>query len=178
MGSLPPCLSTQIHRVALKVYSTIQPDDLIRELQPDATVVEDDTYHVLSADPAFREPKEHPIRIHTSALEAQPTAWGSIRLVGHHPVWIQAVIHDLSVEPTTTSKAVKTAWQNIFLECQRQSLGSLLCPLLGTVHGTDSVTQAFGHLEEVLRNLDLPTRLFLFIRPGDRMFLEACLDGK
>ncbi len=44
----------------------------------DAIAIEDDTYFVLGADPEFRPSSEHPIRVHTAALEVEPAAPGSV----------------------------------------------------------------------------------------------------
>jgi len=101
----------------------------------EALVLEDDTYFVLGADPEFKEPTEHPIRIWTAVHETEPAPPGSVRVREGTPLRLHAVIHDLCEDPTWREEWVASALAGILLEVERRALRSLALPALGAVHG-------------------------------------------
>jgi hypothetical protein len=107
----------------------------LKTQEEDAVVLEDDTHHVLSADPTFREPADHPIVIHTQALHAVPAPLGKIKSSGRDPILLRAVVHDLARMPSVELDDVKNAIADLFVKCGDLNIGSLSMPLLGTVHG-------------------------------------------
>jgi len=101
----------------------------------DAVAIEDDTYFVIGADPGFKEPTEHPIRIWTAAHEAEPATPGSVQVREGTPLRLHAVVHDLSEDPTWKEEWVGAALSNILHESDRRAVHRLALPVLGAVHG-------------------------------------------
>jgi len=101
----------------------------------DGVVLEDDTWLVLGADPEFREPTEHPIRIWTALHEAQPLEPGTVSVVESHPLRLHAIVHDLSRDPTWREEWIGAALAELFRAAGRRGLRSLALPILGGVHG-------------------------------------------
>jgi len=109
-----------------------------RSLPPfvvDAFVLEDDTYHVLSASPEYREPTEHPIRLWTEVHEQEPAEPGSVIVKAGAPSKLLAVVHDLSQEPTWREAWVVAALEAVLREVERQAIIQLGLEPLGGVHG-------------------------------------------
>jgi hypothetical protein len=101
----------------------------------DALAVEEDTWLIMSADPKICQPPEHPIRLMTDLLEAQPKDVGSVLVRGKNPLQFMAIIHDVNKEPTWREEWVQSALNEIFHEVAHRKLQALGLPLLGTVHG-------------------------------------------
>jgi len=101
----------------------------------DAIVFEEDTWLVLSADPKTCEPEEHPIRLMTELIEAQPETVGSVLIKGQNPIRFLAIVHDVDREPTWREEWVESALKEIFRLAERRRLRSIMLPLLGTLHG-------------------------------------------
>jgi hypothetical protein len=102
---------------------------------PDARVLEEDTFLVLSADRAIREPVEHPIRILTQAHEYEPQPPGTVVVREGKPLLLLAVVHDLGQDPTWSEEWIGSALQGVFQEANRRRLRRLALAPLGTVHG-------------------------------------------
>ena len=117
----------------------------------DAIAVEDDTYFVLGADPGFKEPTEHPVRIWTEVHEAEPAEPGSVRIQEGRPVRMHAVIHDLSADPTWREEWVEAALAAILKEVERRSLRNIALQRLGAVHGRLPVERFHDLLEASLQ---------------------------
>jgi hypothetical protein len=100
-----------------------------------ACVLEDDTYHVLSAGPEYREPTEHPIRLWTEAHEQQPAQPGSVIVKAGAPTTLLAVVHDLSRDPTWREAWVVTSLEAALREAERRAVTHLGLEPLGAVHG-------------------------------------------
>ncbi len=124
----------------------------------DARAVEEDTYLVLSADPAFRESSEHPLRVIDSAFSATPEEPGSVVVRHGPPLRFLAVVHDLQKEPSCREEWVKQAFAEIFRLARIRQLRSLGLPLLGTLHGKLKRERSLAILEEALRK-NLPRGL-------------------
>ncbi len=52
----------------------------------DAIAYEEDTWLIMSADPKICQPEEHPIRLMTDLINAQPETVGSVRVQGRNPL--------------------------------------------------------------------------------------------
>lgn len=168
-----PCLSARFGRVQVQFYSLVTLDVLTKTSDADALVIEDDTYHVLAADPMFTEPREHPIRIHTAALDVQPSHQGAVYYRDGNPPSLCAVVHDLSCEPTTAAGYVEKAWTTIFSECGRRGLRSLVGPLLGTQHGILPPAKALRALECAGNRAPKEQVLDLWVLPHSLSLLES-----
>jgi hypothetical protein len=145
----------------------------------DAIVLEDDTHHVLSADPAFREPKEHPVRIHTQALNAAVSSLGQICPVSSKPFIFRAVVHDLSRTPSVQLSDVKNAMTDLFVKCRGLDIGSVHMPLLGTVHGRLNCIHVLRLLRELSPSTGNSIRVFLELsRAQESMLKEHWADSR
>lgn len=126
-------------------------------LDVDAVVIEDDTYSVLSADPEFHEPTEHPLRIWTAAHEAVPAPPGTVAVRSGEPLKLLAVVHDLAEDPTWKEEWVASALLEIFEQADRLEIRSLALPVLGAVHGRLPVERFVLLLRQALDRSDRPT---------------------
>jgi hypothetical protein len=102
----------------------------------DAFVFEEDTFLVVSADPAPRDPKVPMVRIMTRLIETQPRVPGTVLLQGQSPLRLLAIIHDFNQEPSWREEWIEAALGNVFQQVQRLGVRSLSLPLLGTVYGS------------------------------------------
>jgi len=101
----------------------------------DALAVEEDTWLIMSAKPKIVEAEDHPIRLMTDLLEAQPKPVGSVTIRGKNPLRFMAIVHDVNRNPTWREDWVENALIEIFRESERRKLGAIGLPLLGTQHG-------------------------------------------
>ena len=144
-----------------------------------AVAVEDDTYFVLGADPGFKEPPEHPIRIWTELHETEPAPPGSVQVREGSPLRLHAVIHDLSEDPTWKDEWVDTALAGILREVERRELRTLALPVLGAVHGKLPLGRFLGLLRAALeRSRPACLESLVLLAPkGVAQDLERLLDG-
>jgi hypothetical protein len=136
----------------------------------DATVVEEDTYLVLSADPRAGEPHpEHPIRVMTSLLEVEPREPGTILVRDRFPLEIAAIVHDLDEEPSWREEWVIGALDRALQEAERRQLRSLGLEMLGAIHGRIERPRFLQLLRQALQRIDSRSleRIWL-IPPGSR----------
>jgi hypothetical protein len=124
----------------------------------DALALEDDTYHVLSASPDYREPKEHPIRLWTEVHEQEPAEPGSVIVKAGTPPRLLAVVHDLSQEPTWREAWVVATLEGVLREAERQAITHLGLEPLGGVHGRLRPERFAALLREALETVR-PQRL-------------------
>jgi hypothetical protein len=99
----------------------------------------------MSAEPKIGDLQEHPIRLMTDLLEAQPKSVGSVMVQGRNPIRFMAIVHDVNQDPTCREEWVQCALNEIFREAERRKLRALGLPLIGTLHGK-LVTQRFAGL--------------------------------
>lgn len=104
--------------------------------EPDAVILEDDTYRVLSADPDFQPAGDHPIRVMTEAWSAKPLEVGSVYAVEKtSPVELHVVIYDLSADPIFRSEWVDRALGEVLSIAEERGWRRLVLPILGRRHG-------------------------------------------
>lgn len=102
----------------------------------DALVEEEDTYLVLSADPEVLETREQTEELMAELLKTNPAVPGSVIVKEGHPLFLLAVVHDLSQEPSWKEEWIVTALDGIFREAETRKLRSIALPMLGTLHGS------------------------------------------
>jgi hypothetical protein len=124
----------------------------------EAIAIEDDTYFVLGADPEFQPSSEHPIRVHTAALEAKPAAPGSVVVRQGRPLELLAVVHDLARDPTWQEEWVDRALVEILCETRRRRIAALGLPILGSLHGAMTAAGFVRGLEKAIAGVN-PTSL-------------------
>jgi hypothetical protein len=100
-----------------------------------ATVHEEDTFLVLSADRSRVSVQEHPLRVIDRAYNARAETPGTVRLAAGDPTRLLAVIHDLDREPSTCEEWVLAALRAVLDLCVERQLASVALPLVGSVHG-------------------------------------------
>lgn len=105
----------------------------------DAVVIEDDTFHVLSAAPFFQEVCEHPVRILTEAFTVTASLPGTVIVRPGNPLRLVAVVHDLDREPTWREDWIVEALRTIFLKAEELGVRSLALPLPGSRCGRHSL---------------------------------------
>ncbi len=120
----------------------------------DAVAFEEDTFLVLNADTAIREPKESLMRVMTKVIETCPEEPGSVLVKGERPLRMLAIVHDLNREPTWKEEWVESALRGIFQEAERRRLESLALPFIGTLHGKLGKGRFVGMLREVLECME------------------------
>ena len=98
----------------------------------DAIAVQDDTYNVLSANPEFQVSRVS-VQQAIQALErSEPCALGSVVVKVGRPLIFQAIVHDLSRDPTCSEDAVRRALAAIFVEAERRNLKAVALAPVGT----------------------------------------------
>jgi hypothetical protein len=100
-----------------------------------AKAFEEDTWLVMSADPKIAEPPEHPIRLMTDLIQAQPEPVGSVLVRGKNPLRFLAIVHDVNQDPTWQEEWIVSALTEIFRASEHRKLQAIGLPLLGTLHG-------------------------------------------
>jgi len=107
-----------------------------------ARVVEEDTWQVLSADPRLRPPGEHPVRVLTGLLTAEPMTPGSLLPFRDDPRRLLAAVYDFDRHPYCRPEWVASCYAALLRLAADRRLSSLVLPLLGLRHGGLPVTAA------------------------------------
>ena len=102
---------------------------------PEAEVFEEDSFLIMSDEPAHAPPTEHPIRIMRELEKFTPEVPGTVVLKGHHPTRMLAVIHDVNREPTWKEEWIEKAICSVFNQSERLKIQTIALPMLGTQHG-------------------------------------------
>lgn len=132
----------------------------------DGIVYEEDTYLTLSADPEFRPPDDHPVRVLTEAYAAEPERPGTVLVKTGPPLRLLAIVHKLDEEPTWREEWVSAALDAVLKEVERRGLRSLGLPLLGTVHGRLKLERSLALLAQALRKASSTSLEHVWLRPG------------
>ncbi|MDH3328312.1 MAG: hypothetical protein OEM01_03690 [Desulfobulbaceae bacterium] len=117
----------EVNRIAIEVVS-----DSVFPLPVDVRVFEEDTYLVLTVDPAMRYTDEHPIKLMTHIMEAKTKKPGSV--VRKNSSWY-AVVYDLDADPVCREEWIDNAYREALQLAEKRGITRLGLPLLGTVHG-------------------------------------------
>jgi hypothetical protein len=144
----------------------------------DAIVFEEDTFLVLSAETAIREPGESLMRVMTKLIETRPETPGSVLVQGKRPLRMLAVVHDLNREPTWTEEWVENALRGIFQEAERRRLNSLALPFIGTLHGKLKREHFIRMLRQVLETTECRClkRIWLIVPPKTKRTILKPLE--
>jgi hypothetical protein len=142
----------------------------------DARVFEEDTWLIMSARPQVPPEPEHPIRLMTGLLEAEPAAVGSVVVTDGRPVRMRAVVHDVNAEPICRERWVHDALVAIIAETESRRLSALAMPALGVTHGRLPIERFAALLAGVLYQTPplLLKRVWLIAPlPRNRQLIEA-----
>ena len=119
----------------------------------DAIAYEEDTWLMMSAEPEIADPPEHPIRLMTDLIEAQPRPAGSVVVRGKNPLQFLAIVHDVNQDPTWREQWVEACLEKIFKESEQRLLQAIGLPLLGTKHGRLEMKRFIFLLRRVLKRI-------------------------
>jgi len=135
----------------------------------EAFVFEEDTFLVMSADPAPRDPKVPMVKIMSGLIETQPRTPGAVVLQGQTPLRILAVVHDFNQEPSWKPEWVESALHHAFQVSRKLRIHSLATPLLGTVYGSLEKKRFLEMLVRTLQGarLDYLSLLWLVVSEGE-----------
>jgi hypothetical protein len=134
----------------------------------DALVFEEDTFLVLSADPAIKEPRESLETMIEQANEIKSEIPGSVLVRNKRPLEFLAIVHDLDLEPSWKEEWISSALDKVFREAEVRKVRSIALPLLGTTHNSLVVERAAMLLGHALRR-GLPEdlqRIWLILPSG------------
>ena len=98
----------------------------------DAIAVEDDTYNVLSADPEFHVSRGSVEQARGALDRTERVGLGSVVVRLGRPLIFQAIVHDLSRDPSCSETSVMRALAAIFDEAERRSLKAIALAPIGT----------------------------------------------
>ena len=131
----------------------------------EALAVEDDTYLALGADPAYREPNEHPVEVWTAAHAAQPVTPGTVLVRPGRPLRLHAVVHDLGRTPTWTEEWIESALREVFDTADTRGVAALGLEPLGCRHGRLGLDRFLGLLDRAIRPAPrrCPQRIWLVV---------------
>jgi hypothetical protein len=144
-------------RIANNRPSSVQPAVVVQDendppFEVDAIAIEDDTYHVLSANPEFEAVEGSLKKESAIAAKERPTKLGSVVVNAGRPLKFLAIIHDTSKDPTWTENSIRQALLNILREAEHRRLKAIAVPPLGTKHGSLRLERFFEMFKEVLSN--------------------------
>ena len=116
-----------------------------------ATVREEDTWLVLSADPTVTPPTDSVMQIMTELLKAEPLALGSVAVGRGTPLPLLAVVYDLGEEPLCRPEWIESALRETFALVEQRQFATLAMPLLGVRHGRIPMERFAALLAQVIR---------------------------
>jgi hypothetical protein len=142
-----------------------------------AVALEEDTWLIISAEPRFCEPEQHPIRMMTDLINARKHPLGSVVVRNARPLQFLAIVHDVDHEPTWREEWVKKALASVFAEAERRKMFALGLHLLGTRHGSLKTRRFARLLAGTLRSTDFQhlRRLWVIAPVGINQDLVAAL---
>ena len=177
----PPLKLVRGHRICETKVGRLHVAAAPRDTPPfpiEALVFEEDTFLVMSADPAPREAKLPMVKIMTRLIETRPRTPGTVVLQGRSPLRILAIVHDFNQEPSWKEAWVESALRNALQESQNLGVRSLALPLLGTVHGSLERRRFLEILVAALYETRLPYLNRLWLVAPEGQSLQAVRDLK
>ncbi len=146
----------------------------------DALVFEEDTWLVLSANPTRCDPLEHPIRLMTDMIEAQPEPVGSVLVKDGQPLRFLAIVHDVNQEPTWKEAWIESALKSVFQLAEERKISAIGLPLLGTLHGRLKKSRFAVMLARVLKltTFTYLNKIWLIVPPKTNSEVIAALKAE
>ncbi len=118
----------------------------------DAMVFEEDTFLIMSASRQVIEPREHPIRIMTEAINFKPVPVGQVLIRDEKPLRFLAIVHDLNHRPSWKEEWISGALREIFRLAEQRQLHRIALQPLGTIYGHLTIERFAVLLSTVLRS--------------------------
>lgn len=131
----------------------------------EATVVEEDTFLVLSEEPAVCEPAETPVHLMTRLIETRPEIPGSVLVKGSGPYKIMAIVHDVNQEPTWKEAWVFRALKGALRAAERRGVKKIGLDMLGCMHGRLNPAQFTQLFSEIVKESPPVSIRRIWIRP-------------
>jgi hypothetical protein len=152
--------------------------NLTRQRELDALVIEEDTFLVLSTPHRHIRRSDHPVRVIHHAYNARPEMPGGVIVRKGHPLRLLAVVHHLSYEPSFREEWIALALENIMCFCAARSIRSLGLPLLGSVYGTFPPQRFLSLLRGCLHWRSLPAlkEIWLQANPHDKQHILSLIN--
>jgi len=97
-----------------------------------ASVLEEDTWRLLSAPNVAVPQEEHPVRLMTDLVDDRPALPGKVLIQSAR--WL-AIVHDVERTPTCREIWVRSALKRVLELTAQRHYHSLALPLLGSVYG-------------------------------------------
>lgn len=153
-SSRPPLRLVRGEKVRVRRFAGLDITSAPAEEPPfsvGALAVEDDSYLVLGADPAFREPVEHVLRVMTAAHAADPVEPGTVVVRPGRPLRLHAVVHDLGRTPTWSEEWIESALRKLLETAGDRRLRALGLEPLGCRHGNLELDRFLALLEGAIK---------------------------
>ncbi|MCM0083382.1 hypothetical protein L4X63_17495 [Geomonas sp. Red32] len=157
------------HGIRLGLLEVMVSPPELPPFTPEATVVEEDTWLVLSAEPAVKPVAESVVRIMTELIDARAVPPGSVLVKKGDPVQVQAVVYDLGEEPLCRPEWVSLALKGIFAVAEERPWTAMAMPPLGVRFGRLPLSRFVELLAEAVRDTPLSTlrRIWLTVEEDD-----------
>jgi len=146
---------------------------------PDALVLEEDTWLILSADMQVTEPAEHPVRLLTRLHDAEPAVPGKVLIRGEDPLTLLAVVHDFDAEPCCRPEWIEVALRRLLDICRERRVATLGVPLFGVAHGRLLPEEVIPLMVRVLLDNEavIPLSVQLDVPSGLKERVERLISG-
>ena len=142
-----------------------------------ASVLEEDTWRLLSAPNVAVPQEEHPVRLMTDLVDDRPALPGKVLIQGAR--WL-AIVHDVERTPTCREIWVHSALKRVLELTAQRHYRSLALPLLGSVYGCLDWRRSLTLIIETLNNAVVfePTlRIWLLVPAAHRKEIRPTMEA-
>lgn len=142
-----------------------------------ASVLEEDTWRLLSAPNVAVPQEEHPVRLMTDLVDDRPALPGKVLIQG--ALWL-AIVHDVERTPTCREIWVHSALKRVLELTAQRHYRCLALPLLGSVYGCLDWRRSLTLIIETLNNAVVfePTlRIWLLVPAAHRKEIRQTLEA-
>jgi hypothetical protein len=131
----------------------------------EASVVEEDTFLVLSDEPSVCGPVEPPVHLMTRLIETRAEIPGTVLVKGIAPYKIMAIVHDVNQDPTWREEWVYQALKASLRAAEHRRIKKIGLDMLGCIHGRLNPAHFTTLLKEILEESCLQTVRHIWVRP-------------
>jgi len=142
-----------------------------------ASVLEEDTWRLLSAPNVAVPQEEHPVRLMTDLVDDRPALPGKVLIQSAR--WL-AIVHDVERTPTCREIWVRSALKRVLELTAQRHYHSLALPLLGSVYGCLDWRRSLTLVIESLNNAVVfePTlRIWLLVPAAHHKEIRQSLEA-
>jgi len=116
-----------------------------------AIVEEQDTYLLMAEQTTLKDPGKPCWFLANTMEQEDACTLGSVIIKGHVPIRLLAIVHNINQVPTCHPESISKTYRTLLNTIQEKAITSVALPLLGTVHGKLSITEAIALLNECLQ---------------------------